>query len=481
MMWIRLAVGHTPRTLARHVRRYQMLPGSTVLQMLDGNSVVYRNTSDATASTASAREIHVASFPANAPIEDAFSVNRIDFGAKTCGSSGAAPAGKVFNLFAVYDGHWAPHCSNALSQILPVFIQDTISDPNPSFYAPSSNAVSPPSTTGSELPQKLSSAFIHCDASLLSYPFSLLPESFFETPNDKILDLVDKEVREQVGQALLPAVTGSCALAALVRGNELVVANTGDCRAVLGSEGVAGTFVAKDLSKDHNGENASEVARLRSEHPEEEKKDVIFAHPGDRSKTMRVLGGLMPTRSFGDAKYKYPLDVIEKVDILEPSIKRVIPMQPLCKTPPYITAAPEVSEHTLTSKDRFLILATDGLFDQLSSKQAVEVVSSLLGNKLPKQFPPWLPTSEKLATHLLPTTVKTCVDGDGNVVNDFEGVNLATSLVRAAMVGGSGRVSSKRDAAGLMNLAEEAELRAGLEPGQARNVRDDITCIVVVF
>ncbi|KAJ3014623.1 UNVERIFIED_CONTAM: hypothetical protein HDU68_000195 [Siphonaria sp. JEL0065] len=471
-------------------RSYSILPAASVLRMLDGNSVIYTNNA-LTSESSKAKEIHVASFPANAPIEDAFSVNRIEFVKSSCGSSDQKDNKTLpFNMFSVYDGHWAPHCSNALSQILPVFVQDTISDPNPSFYAPVSDAISPPSNTKSELPQKLSSAFIHCDASLLSYPFSLVPESFFDTPNDKIHDLLDKDVKQQVSSALLPAVTGSCAIAAVLRGDELVVANTGDCRAVLGSESTTpgASFIAKDLSKDHNGENASEVARLRSEHPSSEKDTVIFVNPGDRSKTMRVLGGLMPTRSFGDAKYKWPLDVIEKVDILEPGIKRAIPMQKDCKTPPYITAAPEISEHTLTPQDRFLVIATDGLFDELSSKQAVSVVSSLLQSKNNKSstttktpFPPWLPETEQLASHLLPTPVTKTVDNQGNIADDYKGVNLATSLVRAAMVGGGGRVAGRRDAAGMMNLAEEAEIRAGVEPGEARSVRDDITCIVVVF
>ncbi|KAI8613549.1 phosphatase 2C-like domain-containing protein, partial [Chytriomyces sp. MP71] len=160
--------------------------------------------------------------------------------------------------------------------------------------------------------------------------------------------------------------------------DELVLANVGDCRAVLGTEGPEGKIVAKDLTRDHNGENESEVTRLQNEHPSNEKDTVIFVNKGDRSNTKRVLGGLMPTRSFGDAKYKWPLDVIEKVDLIEPGIKRAIPMQKDCKTPPYLTATPEITEHRLTPHDRFLVLATDGLYDQLSSVETAAVVADLL-------------------------------------------------------------------------------------------------------
>ena len=43
------------------------------------------------------------------------------------------------------------------------------------------------------------------------------------------------------------------------------------------------------------------LRRVRSEHPEDEKDDVI--------RNGRVLGGLEPTRAFGDARYKWPVEL----------------------------------------------------------------------------------------------------------------------------------------------------------------------------
>lgn len=40
---------------------------------------------------------------------------------------------------------------------------------------------------------------------------------------------------------------------------------------------------------------------MRSEHPEDEKGDVI--------RNGRVLGGLEPTRAFGDARYKWTVEL----------------------------------------------------------------------------------------------------------------------------------------------------------------------------
>lgn len=42
---------------------------------------------------------------------------------------------------------------------------------------------------------------------------------------------------------------------------------------------------------------------MQSEHPQDEAENVIRAG--------RVLGGLEPTRAFGDARYKWPREVQE--------------------------------------------------------------------------------------------------------------------------------------------------------------------------
>jgi pyruvate dehydrogenase phosphatase len=51
-----------------------------------------------------------------------------------------------------------------------------------------------------------------------------------------------------------------------------------------------------DLTVDHGVENAREVERMMAAHPNEE--DTLLVRG-------RVLGGLQPTRAFGDARYKY--------------------------------------------------------------------------------------------------------------------------------------------------------------------------------
>lgn len=51
-------------------------------------------------------------------------------------------------------------------------------------------------------------------------------------------------------------------------------------------------------------------------------------------------------------------------------------------TPPYLTAKPEITRHKLTSGDKFLIIATDGLWDEISSLEAVRLVAAHLRGKI---------------------------------------------------------------------------------------------------
>lgn len=124
--------------------------------------------------------------------------------------------------------------------------------------------------------------------------------------------------------------SGCTALAALIIDSILYVANAGDCRCVLGK--TDGT--ALDLSKDHVATDPVERAR-------------ISARGGFVTVTGRAQGCLMVSRAFGDR-----------------AVKR------------YISATPDVETHPLSDEDDFIILASDGLWDVVSSKDAVSMVQS---------------------------------------------------------------------------------------------------------
>jgi len=118
------------------------------------------------------------------------------------------------------------------------------------------------------------------------------------------------------------------------------------------------------------------------------------------------------------------------------------------KTPPYVTAKPEVTHRTVSipalspgsaSSDkstlRFLVLATDGLWDQLSSEDVVALVgghlSGLKGSIPKSDLPKLVPTSTGTAA----------VEGKGKRREPAEGTwafvddNPGTHLIRNALGG----------------------------------------------
>ncbi|ESW33505.1 hypothetical protein PHAVU_001G075400 [Phaseolus vulgaris] len=130
---------------------------------------------------------------------------------------------------------------------------------------------------------------------------------------------------------------GSTAVVAVIAAEELVVANCGDCRAVLGRGGEA-----VDLSSDHKPNRPDELMRI------EEAGGRVINWNGQR-----VLGVLATSRSIGDQYLR-----------------------------PYVISKPEVTVTKRSSKDEFLILGSDGLWDVISSEVACQVVRKCLNGQI---------------------------------------------------------------------------------------------------
>lgn len=168
-------------------------------------------------------------------------------------------------------------------------------------------------------------------------------------------------------ELLAPAISGSCALLSFYDSSSklLRVACTGDSRAVLGRRGPNGKWTATALSEDQTGGTPSEMARLRAEHPGEE----YVVHKG------RILGGLEPSRAFGDSIYKWSRDVQEKVK--RNFFGRTPPA--LLKTPPYVTAEPIITTTKIEpGKGDFVVMATDGLWEMLTNEEVIGLVGRWL-------------------------------------------------------------------------------------------------------
>ena len=107
---------------------------------------------------------------------------------------------------------------------------------------------------------------------------------------------------------------------------------------------------------------------MLSEHPVEEASTCL--------KYERLLGRLAPLRAFGDAKFKWDKKKQEQCF----RSRGVAPLSDAKEfhTPPYLTSEPEVTSYQLQPSDKFLILATDGLWDMLSNEEAVQSVKENL-------------------------------------------------------------------------------------------------------
>ncbi|XP_023000224.1 probable protein phosphatase 2C 47 isoform X1 [Cucurbita maxima] len=125
---------------------------------------------------------------------------------------------------------------------------------------------------------------------------------------------------------------GTTALTALILGSHLLVANAGDCRAVLCRKGVA-----VPMSQDHRPSNVLELKRVEAMGG--------FVDDG------YVNGYISVTRTLGDWDLKLPNGSSSPL-ISEPQVEHAI----------------------LTNDDEFLILGCDGIWDVMSSQYAVSLV-----------------------------------------------------------------------------------------------------------
>lgn len=169
---------------------------------------------------------------------------------------------------------------------------------------------------------------------------------------------------------LIPAFAGSCALVSIYDPgtSTLHVACTGDSRAVLAQKQTDGKWTATPLSKDQTGRNLEEITRLYHDHPGE--NNIV--------KDGRVLG-MMVSRAFGDSRWKWPLDFQQDMKRRFHGPAVLTPRYDV-RTPPYLTAEPVVTSTKIDpGKPSLLIMASDGLWDMLSSQQAVDLVGCWLG------------------------------------------------------------------------------------------------------
>ncbi|MCL7025218.1 hypothetical protein MKW94_027631 [Papaver nudicaule] len=158
--------------------------------------------------------------------------------------------------------------------------------------------------------------------------------------------VMDKELKLQ--ENLDCSCSGTTSVTVIKQGEDLVIANLGDSRAVLGrTSSDNGELLAIQLTTDLKPGVSEEAERIRN------KNGRVFALESEPH-IERVwlpdqnFPGLAMTRAFGDFELK-DYGVI---------------------------AIPQISHHHLNINDKFVILASDGVWDVLSNKEVVSIVSS---------------------------------------------------------------------------------------------------------
>ncbi|KAI5595849.1 hypothetical protein POPTR_003G183800v4 [Populus trichocarpa] len=136
--------------------------------------------------------------------------------------------------------------------------------------------------------------------------------------------------------------SGSTACVAIIRNNQLFVANAGDSRCVISRKGQA-----FDMSKDHKPDLVVERERI--------------VNAGGFIVVGRVNGTLNLSRAIGDAELKQNKKLPAEQQI--------------------VTANPDIRTVELCDDDEFLVLACDGIWDCMSSQQLVDYVREQLNTE----------------------------------------------------------------------------------------------------
>ncbi|KAK1629404.1 hypothetical protein QYE76_003719 [Lolium multiflorum] len=245
----------------------------------------------------------------------------------------AGHKGQIF--CGVFDGHGplGREVARHVRDALPAKLSSVLAAPKTEEDAPSSNAdvdsfdKSDDSTTFSDTSD---------ESQLISSWKSLIVKAFED---------VDEELRQHSGIDCI--CSGTTAVTVVRQGDHLFIANLGDSRAVLCARDSKDRPVSVQLTIDLKPDLPGEAERILS------CKGRVFAMDDEPDVPRLWLPdqdapGLAMARAFGD----------------------------FCLKNHGLICTPEVYYRKLSEKDDFLVLATDGIWDVLSNKEVVKIVSS---------------------------------------------------------------------------------------------------------
>ncbi|KAI8061436.1 phosphatase 2C-like domain-containing protein [Gongronella butleri] len=278
------------------------------------------------------RAIYTNRLPSNNPTEDHYSSYLIGDGL----------------IAGVYDGHIGPMCSRLIQRQLPIYVARELGNKK-----------------HEDAEKAISQAFVDLDDDIQERFYRLFPRNVKSLTEKDVQDAVRKHPHPEAADLIIKeAIHGSCACAVYVDGNDVYSANTGDSRVVIVRQEEDGSWSGRRLVEEESPANPSWRAHMISQHPKEEAETLIMRN--------RIFGLIAVGGSFGDIMYKVPRDYQIKVLPFIPYETyatfaryhhRIVNYY---RTPPYLSSKPLTSRHTLQKGDKYIIIATDGLWDELS-------------------------------------------------------------------------------------------------------------------
>lgn len=238
------------------------------------------------------------------------------------------------------------------------------------------------------------------------------------------------------------------------------------------------------MNFEHNSDNAAEIKRLVAAHPLEDVKNLV--------RNDRLLSHLMPFRSFGDFCYKWEIEKIKRVGLTRAFGSHIIP--PNYRTPPYLIADPEISRFSLSYKttntvgSRFIIMATDGLWEQFQSSRCVvkqlfrheSVYNSLDDFRSEEENEQTRNSCDQSRNGSLTGEDYTLKDDSGETSRSIVDSNRSTYLLRAALGTDPSPDGSLYDPLErFRNQHQRLVTFLTLPKHLVRNFRDDISLIVL--
>ncbi|GKV25829.1 hypothetical protein SLEP1_g35212 [Rubroshorea leprosula] len=159
------------------------------------------------------------------------------------------------------------------------------------------------------------------------------------------------------------AEVGSSCLAGVIWRGSLYVANVGNSRAVIGYLDDSKKMVAEQLTEDHNV-NVDEIRNeIMSSNPDD--PYIVVQNHG----VWHIKGTLQVSRAIGSAYmkkqeyYEHPY-FYTRYNLPKPFPENLVKVEP------------ELQRRVLKAGDRFLIFASDGLWENLTIEQAVDIVNN---------------------------------------------------------------------------------------------------------